>query len=440
MPRLSALGSAVMGVAGTQASINGSTPAGLTGLLGNCDWLSNTELFGQDGSDCFTYDVGTDTQSLVAAGGANETWAGGGVWQRWGSYGLDQSNGVTSTVGGAATVSRSGVSAITIDRSLGFGIRTYSAAGSVLTSISCNPTVLEFTRCRDGVVSFIDANGWHLVNATTGAVLPFAARTTTVNFMTTATSGSNRLVLERDDDGQLTLRGATQNTGYVVATGANLFGPDFVILTWPNVRIAYSTGAGELASELVLINLNFANGVMSKATIVSGAPVYVNQPTLQKQSLPASGGSVGATRFLAGVYQQPMVAPQNAMRITPVWYRALLAMLGELQGPIDLSDPSQVTGVLPPEDGGTGVTTGLTVISPTSVQFSDEDLLLGRGDGNGGGDGEEITLGAGLQMVGTVLDVTGIEPGYWSILTNGDPVSPEIIFADGDVVSIFVPS
>ncbi len=29
--------------------------------------------------------------------------------------------------------------------------------------------------------------------------------------------------------------------------------------------------------------------------------------------------------------------------------------------------------------------------------------------------------------------------GYWTILTNGDPVSPEIIFAGGDVVNIYVP-
>lgn len=40
-----------------------------------------------------------------------------------------------------------------------------------------------------------------------------------------------------------------------------------------------------------------------------------------------------------------------------------------------------------------------------------------------------------LEVINPVVD------GYWTIGTNGDPVTPEIIFdSDGDVISWFVPS
>ncbi len=429
MPRLSALGSAVTGVAGTQAAINGTTPAGLVGMIGGCDWLSTTEIFGQDGTDCQIYDVDTDTQSLALAGGANETWAGGGVWQRWGTGGVIESNGLTLPAAGAATVDRAGRSAVIIDRSMGFGIRTYNASGTALTSISANPLVLEFVRCRDNVVSWADDAGWHLVNATTGAVVPFAQRTSPVNFLTTATSGSRLMVLERDDSGQLTVRQAAAAQGYVVATGANLFGPDFVFISANTVRIAYSTGAGELASELVLIDLNLNTGANTKATIVSGAPVYVAQPNVPVTSLPASAVPGSGGPQVAALYQQPLISTSNRNRIDDKWYRALI---NDLRG-IGTVNLANATGVLPAADGGTGVTTGLTVISPTAVQFSDESLLLGRGEGAGGGDGQEISLGAGAFMDGTQLNTYSYVP-----MTTG-AIPGEIMFIGADVMLMKVP-
>ena len=49
------------------------------------------------------------------------------------------------------------------------------------------------------------------------------------------------------------------------------------------------------------------------------------------------------------------------------------------------------------------------------------NLLESGGSGDGGGGG-------------------GTATGYWSILTDGDPTAPQLIFADGDVISIFVPT
>lgn len=49
---------------------------------------------------------------------------------------------------------------------------------------------------------------------------------------------------------------------------------------------------------------------------------------------------------------------------------------------------------------------------------------------------------------GKVYDIVSTVPeasapqeiGTWSILTNGDPDNPEIIFVDGEVVAIYVPT
>jgi hypothetical protein len=72
--------------------------------------------------------------------------------------------------------------------------------------------------------------------------------------------------------------------------------------------------------------------------------------------------------------------------------------------------------------------------------------LLGRGSA-GTGPVEQLTIGAGLALTGTVLSVTAAGPdglaqlGYWTPITNGDPVSPEILFdANADCVVGFVPT
>lgn len=39
------------------------------------------------------------------------------------------------------------------------------------------------------------------------------------------------------------------------------------------------------------------------------------------------------------------------------------------------------------------------------------------------------------------LNVAAVEEGYWTILTDGDPTEPELVFSDeGDVISEFIPT
>ena len=98
--------------------------------------------------------------------------------------------------------------------------------------------------------------------------------------------------------------------------------------------------------------------------------------------------------------------------------------------------------------GGGGNGAALTPGSVTldKLQPISSPRLLGRGS-SGVGPVEQITIGAGLAMTATVLQVTaggvdGVESlGYWTPITNGDPLSPEILFdAEGDCVVGFVPT
>jgi hypothetical protein len=72
--------------------------------------------------------------------------------------------------------------------------------------------------------------------------------------------------------------------------------------------------------------------------------------------------------------------------------------------------------------------------------------LLGRGS-PGVGPVEQLMVGAGLALTGTVLSATagggsGVDSlGYWTAISNGDPLSPEILFdAAGDCGVGFVPT
>ena len=120
-------------------------------------------------------------------------------------------------------------------------------------------------------------------------------------------------------------------------------------------------------------------------------------------------------------YQHEFLEP-GTRRVSKPWHLFFLSLAG---GP-------DVTGSIP--DGG---------LTLEQLPELDPPTLLGRGSA-GTGPVEVITLGPGLEMDGTELSVTaeGIEQvGYWTPITNGDPVHPEILFdAEGDCVVGFVPT
>ena len=122
----------------------------------------------------------------------------------------------------------------------------------------------------------------------------------------------------------------------------------------------------------------------------------------------------------------------------PPYQQPLLDRTGHVSKPWQLFFLSLVSG-------GGDVTGAIPVggVTLDQVQPIASPRLLGRGS-SGVGPVEELTIGAGLALVGTELVATadGIESlGYWTPITNGDPLSPEILFdAEGDCVVGFVPT
>ncbi len=95
-------------------------------------------------------------------------------------------------------------------------------------------------------------------------------------------------------------------------------------------------------------------------------------------------------------------------------------------------------------DGGAGSTVTLDVpndgITYAKIQnVTAASRLLGRGSSGGSGDVEELTLGSGLTLTGTVLAASGGAGAgsAWSVLTTGNPTTPELVFdSAGDVIMI----
>jgi hypothetical protein len=121
-------------------------------------------------------------------------------------------------------------------------------------------------------------------------------------------------------------------------------------------------------------------------------------------------------------YQHPFLEPHTG-RVSKPWHQFFLTLIGGDGGALD--------------DGSIPLSKLQPIASPR---------LLGRGS-SGIGPVEQVSIGAGLELAGTVLRVSaggadGVDSlGYWTPITNGDPLSPEILFdSAGDCIVGFVPT
>lgn len=378
MPRLSTLGSAVMGIAGQTTSVNGTIPPALVGSDGgNWAWYSTTTIFGQAdfgaGYSTYRLQLSPEVLTLVAAGEVAESSAGGSNWATWVTgAGVVTDTSLALVQGGLGEVSETGQFALVNMRATDLGLSVYSALGVLQSQTNAIVIPSHFIRLRGNVLSYEDAAGWHLRTGTTGAVLSFVGRAVPIVHLVPALNGSTVWVVEQDADDTLTLRGASQSQAFTVSTGVALFNPDARFIASNVIRIAYSLNGGESPEALVLHDINVATGAHTKATIVAGAPVFVAQPALSTAPIATSGGSSQAKRLLNGLYQQPLLRKgAGPALIDERWYKALLALSDAATAPIDLGS-DQVTGVLDQTNGGTGNDEAAIVsddLAPADAQY-----------------------------------------------------------------------
>jgi hypothetical protein len=133
--------------------------------------------------------------------------------------------------------------------------------------------------------------------------------------------------------------------------------------------------------------------------------------------------------FLYLPEQDPVTIPTQGVMTRPWldWARRLTMKVGQMAG------AGGGGGTPPSLHHATHEPGGLDVL-----RLGAAARLFGRGS-SGAGPMQEITLGAGLAMTGTVLAVGQAGLGAWLPVTNGRPASPELVFDDrGDVIVTWV--
>jgi hypothetical protein len=115
-------------------------------------------------------------------------------------------------------------------------------------------------------------------------------------------------------------------------------------------------------------------------------------------------------------------------RITEPWLQALTALAGQASG--GGGGGSAITGLT-----GDGTATGPGVVPLTLAATG-----VTPGTYGSAGTIPQFTVDAKGRLT-AASEIAIEDAGYWSILTNGDPVTPEVVFdADGDVISVWVPA
>lgn len=371
-------GKGLMGIGTTSISIDGVIPASLTGATGGgWDWLTDDICGGQlqgliaGGFRLYQLVYSTDTPSIldpVYNGGADVAQAfcaGDSNWARFvagGGVHTSASLGLTLPAAGLMDIDEDGQLLVVPAAAADTGLTTYAANGSQLATVSVH--TFSQARCKDGIVSNrnMDGGGWHLRSVETLALQPFAPRTdTTVVGMVPVVISGTTWVVELDA-AQLTIRPATSSNGFVLATSANLFWPDAVSLSAGTVRVGWSVTTGEGRLDMRLADVTVSSGDVTSGTTASGALVLTPDGAIPPSTLPV-GPVQNGDALLArkqprhAIKEDAFVGGATGKRVYQRWWELVAESAS-----VNLST-GNVTGTLAPDMGGTGTTTGLTVLN-----------------------------------------------------------------------------
>ena len=379
MPRLSpTTGRLLSGVGGSSGNIaiNGTVVPSLASAAGGgWDWFDEDTIGGQAdlgaGYAIRQVVVSTDTLSTLGSGGATSFAAGHGIGAAFLSPGgvrpIKGAAWTTQTLGALGSIDRSGVTALIQNFQAGRGLQPFAANGSALPVVDVAIFGGSDVLIREGLISAKDAQGvWHLYVATTGALAPFAARTddTSIYRVVPVTIGGVLYVVETGGI-NTTIRPATSTMGFVLQTVAieDEFGVDAIEVSSGVARVCWAVNAGETPTSCRCVDFTPQTGSGAQGTTASGSLVFGSASGSRPSTFsvgPVQGG--GGSLALTLPQHEPVVT--DAKMITTPWYGALLSMMRASGGPIDMS---RLTGMLPPSQGGTGGTTGLSPLNGQNI-------------------------------------------------------------------------
>ena len=463
-------GAGALGIS-TNISVDGVVPAPLVGVGAMLPrWYNDAGnvllFFNNDSDELQTIDLDTNVVTTVDPAGTTTLAAGNDLYVAGLSSGALQ--GVRSNIPGWTRLSLAGLGdmdengdfAVIQNFAADNGVSIYSAAGTHITTIAIPIAPSAVIRCKTGLCAFSGAaSSWQLRSLTTGALVPFADRATGVIETVPIELADGRIfVVERTGNDTLTVREATGNQGYVISSTI-VFNPDVIELSPGVLRIGWSSAAGEFATSLRMADLTLGSGAQTLWSTSTGTLVSSAGPTAPVTALPATMTGQGLIDTFLG--RTAFVKPDGML--TEYGWQFLEKLVKGLGQPVDLAH--QTTGVLPggSVDPDLSVLDGANIIDGstplTALESQPASTLVGRGSASAGSP-EVITLGTGLTMVATVLNASGgmttgywtplcagdtlnwgqinSQVGEWSPLTNGDPVTPELIFnSDGDCIAVY---
>lgn len=374
--RLSPIGDAISSPQSGGASsvaVNGVVPASLVGCAGGgwC-WSDATTAYGQGdfGGGQHLYKlVLPNTLTQIDATGANLSAAGNGVVAAYLSFAgvrFPLSAFGPFPLAGLGDVSPDGMTVLVQNFAAGTGLVVRSAAGAQLCTVSVTLPGNYLIRAKNGVFAYPDTalTIWHLALLASGVRQSFAPRTEAI-FQTVPVSISGTQWVVEVSATQLTLRPATSSNGFVVATG-NTFSVDAVEMAAGTVRIGWSVGAGELPTQVRLADVTVGTGAQNVGTTASGSLVITAGPTLTQSAVPVGpvegGAPLGANKQPRhAITNDPFVGGEDGKRV----YQKYWDQIGAAAfAPANLS---QATGTVDPTHGGTGMTTGLTIIDGGNI-------------------------------------------------------------------------
>lgn len=445
MPKLNAsTGESVMGLT-TLISVDGVTPAALVGtqaLGGHWFQEAGRVLVYQQEQPAGTFflqtlDLDTSVLTTVSPIGTTAMSAGGNVWAAFSSGGVRTSiPGVGPfTVAGLCEVSTAGQIATVTNINTG-GLTVYDNTGARIWATSTVVSGNFPQRLRSNLMSWrAGTDEWQIVNIATNTPIPWQRQTAVVFALCTVTLASGAIyVLELTEATPTTqnlwLRAVGANLAYLVAAGQFVFQPDVIERSPGVVRLAWSTTGAEGPTSLRVADVTLASGGLSTGTTASGSLVFTAQPSLSLQPVAVSPYAQGTGGTQLSMHADPWVDLKTGQLKTTwaePWVRRVSAGLAA-----GTNLATNVTGVLDPAHGGTGVTTGLTVlIANNLVGIVPAETLANVQQV---GYWSPITAGNRLNLADVIA-----QAGSWSPLMTGPDAATSalVLTAAGDTIAVF---
>lgn len=386
-----------------------------------------------------TYDLDTDATATADLNGTSDMSAGGGVWAAFRSSGGVRTSipGVGPfTVAGLCEVSTAGQIATVTNINTG-GLTVYDNTGARIWSTS---TVVSGTypqRLRSNLMSWrAGASEWQLWNITTNTPVAWSRQNVGVFSLCPVTLAAGPIYLmemtEEGTDQVLWVRQKDAAFAYRITTGP---------VNWPDiveepgspgsVRVAWSTTVAEGVTRLRVAILNLSSGAFQLGTTDAGPLAFTTETPLSLTPVAVTPYAQGTGGMELPVLHAPFTSPKTGLLTSgSAWGEAWVRRVSRGMG--GMNTAGNLTGIVDPAHGGTGVTTGLTILDAAN--------LVGIVPAETLENVQQVGFWSPV-VAGPALNFAEIiaQAGSWSpLMTGPDAATSELVLtAEGDTIAVF---